>query len=92
MKPILSCPVCGKPLSVCERSYTCPSRHSYDIAKQGYVNLLPVNKRHSDDPGDTKEMVLSRREFLESGKYQCFSDKLNELVLKYFGNFGFVLT
>ena len=80
------CPICNEKLNKESNSFVCSKNHSFDIAKQGYVNLLPVNKRHSDDPGDTKEMVLSRREFLESGKYQCFSDKLNELVLKYFGN------
>lgn len=44
------------------------------------MNLLPVNRRHSDNPGDTKEMVLSRRRFLESGNYDCFSDELNRIV------------
>ena len=77
------CPICKSKLNIEGKTYICDNNHSFDIAKQGYVNLLPVNKRHSDDPGDTKEMVLSRRQFLESGKYECFSDALNKLVLKY---------
>lgn len=80
------CPVCNKKLNKENNVYRCDNNHSFDIAKQGYINLLPVNKRHSDDPGDTKEMVLSRREFLESGKYDCFSEKLSETVVKYFKN------
>lgn len=80
------CPVCNEKLNKDNKAYRCDNNHSFDIAKQGYINLLPVNKRHSDDPGDTKEMVLSRREFLESGKYDCFSVKLNETVARYFGN------
>lgn len=74
------CPICKEKLNKTENSYRCSNNHSFDIARQGYVNLLPVNKKHSDNPGDSKDMVLSRREFLESGKYECFSDKLNELV------------
>lgn len=78
------CPICKEKLNKTENSYRCGNNHSFDIARQGYVNLLPVNKKHSDNPGDSKDMVLSRREFLESGKYECFSDKLNELVAELF--------
>ncbi len=74
------CPICKSQLNIDHKTYHCDNNHSFDIAKQGYVNLLPVNKKHSDNPGDSKDMVLSRRAFLESGKYNCFSDKLNELV------------
>ena len=37
---ILICPVCGENLSKTEKSYTCTNRHSFDISKSGYVNLL----------------------------------------------------
>lgn len=80
------CPICNEKLNITENSYRCANNHSFDIARQGYVNLLPVNKKHSDNPGDTKDMVLSRRKFLESGKYDCFSDKLNELVREVSAN------
>lgn len=78
------CPVCKSQLNRTENSYRCNNNHSFDIARQGYVNLLPVNKKHSDNPGDSKDMVLARREFLESGKYECFSDKLNEIIATIF--------
>ena len=65
----LCCPICGKPLSRRERAYVCENKHSFDIARQGYVNLLPVQQKHSQDPGDTREQVLSRRAFLDTGTY-----------------------
>lgn len=74
------CPVCKSKLNIEGKAYTCENNHSYDIAKQGYVNLLPVNKKHSDNPGDSKDMVLSRRAFLESGNYDCFTEKLCEII------------
>ena len=63
------CPICGKPLTRVEKSYCCIKRHSFDLAKQGYVNLLPVQNKKSLHPGDTKEMLVARREFLNSGIY-----------------------
>ena len=65
----LICPVCGEKLNRQDRSYVCPSRHSFDMARQGYVNLLTVSQKHSLNPGDTREQVLSRRAFLEAGYY-----------------------
>ena len=72
----LICPICEKPLHLQARSLVCPENHSFDIARQGYVNLLPVQRRHSAHPGDTKEQVASRREFLEGGFYAPIADAL----------------
>lgn len=82
---IFACPVCGEPLRREERAYRCPRGHSYDIAKEGYVYLLPPNKRHSADPGDSREMVAARRRFLEAGHYEIFSDCLNGLIRERLG-------
>lgn len=65
----LNCPVCGKKLNMVDKRYVCAQNHSFDIARQGYVNLLTVQQKHSLNPGDTREQVLSRREFLEAGYY-----------------------
>ena len=65
----LRCPICNQQLKPVDRQYLCPDRHSFDIARQGYVNLLTVQQKHSLNPGDTREQVLSRREFLEAGHY-----------------------
>ena len=65
----LRCPNCGNALEKQEKAYICPKGHSFDIARQGYVNLLTVQQKHSLNPGDTREQVLSRRAFLEEGYY-----------------------
>ena len=65
----LICPICGLSLNREGRTLRCGRNHSFDMARQGYVNLLPVQHKHSRNPGDTREQVLSRRSFLESGAY-----------------------
>lgn len=72
----LICPICGGTLIREEGRFACPEQHSFDIARQGYVNLLTVQQRHSAHPGDTKEQVLCRREFLEGGFYAPIADAL----------------
>ena len=79
----LICPLCGCVLSKTDRVYVCENRHSFDIARQGYVNLLPVQQKHSLTPGDTREQVLSRRSFLEEGHYAPIADALIAAAGKY---------
>ena len=74
----LLCPVCGEKLNKVDRAWLCPNRHSFDIARQGYVNLLTVQQKHSLNPGDTREQVLSRRSFLEAGYYAPILETLTE--------------
>ena len=74
----LLCPVCGYQLNLEGKRYVCPNNHSYDLARQGYVNLLVVQQKHSLNPGDTREQVLSRREFLEAGYYALIAQTLIE--------------
>lgn len=74
----LICPVCSEELNKQDRSYVCPNRHSFDVARQGYVNLLTVQQKHSLNPGDTREQVLSRRAFLEEGHYAPILNALIE--------------
>ncbi|MBE6829144.1 MAG: methyltransferase domain-containing protein, partial [Ruminococcaceae bacterium] len=80
---IFTCPVCGEKLDRLAKAYVCKNGHSYDLAGEGYVHLLPPNKMHAKVPGDNQEMTASRRRFLESGAYRLFSDKLDELVRAY---------
>lgn len=75
---ILCCPVCGKQLNRKSGSFLCAQGHSFDVARQGYVNLLTVDKKHSLHPGDTREQVLSRRAFLEGGYYAPIVETLIE--------------
>lgn len=77
---VLLCPICGSVLQRQEKSWQCQNRHSFDIARQGYVNLLPVQQKRSLQPGDTREQVLSRREFLDGGFYAPIVKALCELA------------
>ncbi|MEU5883450.1 putative RNA methyltransferase [Spirillospora sp. NPDC047279] len=63
----LMCPLCGTDLVLEERALRCPSRHSFDIAKQGYANLLPGDARTGT--ADTAEMVRAREAFLGAGHF-----------------------
>lgn len=63
----LACPVCGEELAASGGSLACANRHTFDVARQGYVNLLLGSER----PGtaDTSEMVRARAEFLAGDLY-----------------------
>jgi len=76
----LACPLDHTPLTQQGMSLLCPHGHNFDIARQGYINLLPVQHKRSRDPGDTKEMLLARNEFLSAGWYEAVSDRLNRMV------------
>lgn len=79
----LICPICSLPLTREERRYRCEQNHSFDMARQGYVNLLPVQQKHSRNPGDTREQVLSRRSFLESGAYRPIVEAVKTAAMRY---------
>ena len=76
----LLCPLCGEVLIKSEKSYQCCNRHSFDIARQGHVNLLPVQQKRSLNPGDTAQQVASRRAFLDAGFYAPIRDALCQLA------------
>lgn len=80
---MLRCPICAGPLKQKERAFVCKKGHSFDMARQGYVNLLPVQNKHSAQPGDTKEQVNARRAFLEGGFYAPIVDALCGLAQKH---------
>lgn len=76
----LACPIDGKRLNPHEKALTCENGHAFDIARQGYVNLLPVQHKRSKQPGDSKAMVVARTELLNSGIYDPIAKKLAEIV------------
>jgi len=80
MSFILQCPVCRKPLLPTASGYQCVAGHSFDAARQGYVNLVLAHKKHSKEPGDDPEMIRSRRRFLDQGYYCPVSDGINEAI------------
>lgn len=74
------CPLCRHVLERGEKVWRCEKGHSFDVAREGYVNLLPVQHKNSRDPGDDPQMVLARREFLQAGYYQPLRDAVLKLL------------
>ena len=58
---------CAQPLAKGGNRFACANRHSFDLARSGYLNLLQPQDRRSRNPGDSKEAVAARRRFLDAG-------------------------
>ncbi len=56
----------------------CTKNHSFDLARQGYINLLPSHRKRSADPGDNKLMVNARSRFLDIGCYNKPASQLTD--------------
>ncbi len=78
----LACPLDGDPLTPFGACWRCPAGHSFDVARQGYIHLLPVQNKRSLDPGDSKAMVAARRRFLNAGYYRPIAEAVNTAVLQ----------
>ena len=70
----LLCPLCGLPLELSGSAWRCGGGHCHDVARQGYVNLLPVQRKRSLHPGDTGDQLHARRRFLSAGFYVPIAD------------------
>ena len=64
----------------CRRLSMLPDNHTFDAARQGYVNLLLAHRSIPKEPGDSADMIKSRRRFLDRGHYDRVSDGINEAV------------
>lgn len=82
----LVCPIDGEKLQQVDHQLVCDNGHTFDIARQGYVNLLPVQHKRSKQPGDSKAMVLARQQHLNTGIYQKISDKVTGTVVAHIIN------
>jgi 23S rRNA (guanine745-N1)-methyltransferase len=69
----LRCPTCREPLADEGDALRCPRRHAFDVARQGYVNLLAGRSPHT---GDSAEMVADREAFLAAGHYDFVAQAL----------------
>ncbi|MDH5424686.1 MAG: methyltransferase domain-containing protein [Gammaproteobacteria bacterium] len=83
MNSIVRCPVCQQSLSEQGKAWHCENNHHYDVAKQGYCNLLLANQKGSATPGDDANMLQSRHVFLSAGHYQPVSGAINRLITKH---------
>ncbi|MCQ4022655.1 MULTISPECIES: putative RNA methyltransferase [unclassified Ruminococcus] len=78
-----SCPVCGNFLYTDGKTYKCEKGHCFDVAKQGYVNLLQSQQSKLKRHGDDKLMVRARYEFLNDGYYAPLMERLCDAVNRY---------
>lgn len=72
-----SCPICQENLTLVESSLKCDHRHSFDLAKFGYVNLAPQIKQSANYD---KENFQNRQQILEAGFYQAILDAVSDLL------------
>lgn len=74
------CPLCRESLQETTDFWICENRHSFDKAKEGYVNLLLPNQKNSKAPGDSPKMVLARRAFLDQGHYAPLAHEIAKTI------------
>lgn len=75
--PVLCCPTCRGPLQRIDRSVVCPQHHRFDLARQGYLNLLgQAPPPHADNA----DMVAARLRFLEAGHYAPIVTAVSKLA------------
>lgn len=72
---VLTCPVCREKLYIADGAYKCCNNHSFDISKEGYVNLLTGSKS-GDKTGDSKDSARARHALLSKGYYRCLKEKI----------------
>ena len=72
-----SCPICQENLTLVESSLKCSNRHSFDLAKFGYVNLAPQIKQSANYD---KENFQNRQQILEAGFYQAILEGISDLL------------
>lgn len=77
------CPLCQHSLHAKESGLSCDNHHQFDRAKEGYVNLMPVQHKRSKNPGDSVEMMQARRAFLDAQFYHPMRDGLAQFITPY---------
>ncbi len=82
MPALWSCPVCRQRLVLSRdaRRWVCPSGHSFDVAREGYVNLITARRRRSRQLGDTEQGVNARRRFLATGAFDPLTNALKDIA------------
>lgn len=72
-----ACPICQENLTLVESSLKCNNRHSFDLAKFGYVNLAPQIKQSANYD---KKNFQNRQQILEAGFYQAILEVVSDLL------------
>ena len=79
----LVCPVCGAAMEAAGAALRGAAGHAFDLAREGYANLLVTRRRRSRLKGDTAAMVAARAAFLARGHYARLADELGGLVARH---------
>jgi Methylase involved in ubiquinone/menaquinone biosynthesis len=74
------CPLCREPLVENPQGLNCCHRHQFDRAREGYFHLLPAHHKNSRQPGDAKQQLQARRQFLAAGFFLPLVTALHELI------------
>ena len=81
------CPLCQSPLQPADHTWRCDgslnpkqTAHPFDVARQGYINLLPVQQKKSKAPGDSQQSIEARKRFLNAGHYQPLNDLICQKI------------
>lgn len=91
---LFTCPICQSPLLPAAASWRCDgslnanqqTAHSFDVARQGYINLLPVQQKKSKQPGDSLESIIARQRFLQAGYYQPLQTLISQQIANLLAN------
>ncbi|WP_395022827.1 putative RNA methyltransferase [Dongia sp.] len=77
---LLRCPVCRADLTLVERTLRCPQRHSFDLARAGYVNLLTGHGAAPAEGGDDARQLQRRDAFLAKGHFDRVTDAIRAVL------------
>lgn len=82
---LFTCPLCHSPMQSAPDTWRCDgslnpkqTAHTFDVARQGYVNLLPVQQKKSKAPGDSQASIEARKRFLNAGHYQALQSLIGQ--------------
>lgn len=76
----LACPKCSQEIEQIGNSYKCCNNHCYDIAKQKYINVLLNPVKATNNPGDSKESLIARQEYLDKDYYKGILNQVIEQI------------
>ena len=77
---VIVCPLCGEGVVLESDSLVCPARHTFDVARSGYVNLLPSTRKLPETVGDNPEMLAARARFLDGGHFAPLTEHLGGIT------------
>jgi 23S rRNA (guanine745-N1)-methyltransferase len=77
---LLRCPVCRLELTAAAGALVCRNRHGFDLAREGYVNLLSSRRRRPAGGGDSAVQLRHRAAFLDAGYFDAIAGTIAEYV------------